>query len=84
MRFSDEQMIDIENVCKLVVRKEITYPEASKYLKDKYNATKCVYSYDGKAIIEFPDGKTLRFGSLNEEKKLNYFYQEDIKCKIRK
>ena len=76
MRFSDEQMKDIENVCKLVVRKKITYPEASKYLKDKYNATKCVYSYDGKAIIGF--------GSLNEEKKLNYFYQEDIKCKIRK
>ena len=67
MSFNNEQMQDIQKICKAVVDQEMLAEEARKYLEEKYGVTNCHFSLDGKAILQFPNGKTLNYGNLKSE-----------------
>lgn len=63
MKFTDEQRQDIQSTCKKVCEGSMSIEEGNKYL-EKYGLKEATYSKDGKAILTFSDGETLRFGAL--------------------
>ena len=63
MNFKNEEMIDIQNICRKLYAGNLTIEEANKSL-EKYGLEKSAFSLDGKAILNFSNGKTLKFANL--------------------
>jgi len=74
MKFTDEQIMDMQNTCKEVCEGNLSVDEANTYLK-KYGLESSVYSKDGKAILKFSSGENLRFGELLYRPE--YYFQEE-------
>ena len=52
MKFTVEEIMDMENTCKEVCKVNLSVEDANTYLK-KYGLENSVYSEDGKAILKF-------------------------------
>ena len=52
MKFTVEEIMDMENTCKEVCKGNLSVEDANTYLK-KYGLENSVYSEDGKAILKF-------------------------------
>ena len=74
MKFTDEQIMDIQNTCKEVCKGNLSVEEGNTYLK-KYGLENSSYSKDGKAILKFSNGENLRFGKLLYHP--GYYFQEE-------
>ena len=74
MKFTDEQIMDIQNTCKEVCEGNLSVEEGNTYLK-KYGLENSAYSRDGKAILKFSNGENLRFGKLLYRP--GYYFQEE-------
>ena len=63
MKFNDEQITNITNICRKLYAGNLTIEEANKSL-EKYGLEKSAFSLDGKAILNVSNGKTLKFANL--------------------
>ena len=64
---TEDKKRDIERVSEQVMKGEITFPDACKYLEETYGFKNCMFYQNGISVFEYPNGDYLQYSYLEDD-----------------